>query len=58
MADIVQGIVLHDIDVTDGPQSVSVMTQGIINENLLDSDTQNLFESSANSLPKIKSIKR
>ncbi|GAX05451.1 hypothetical protein IWT25_00757 [Secundilactobacillus pentosiphilus] len=58
MAESIQGVLLHDIDVTDGPETVAIMTQGYINANRTDSDVQALLEAQKANMPKIHIIKR
>lgn len=58
MAEKIQGVVLHDIDVTDGPDTVAIMTQGYINANRVDDDVKQLLEAHKDDMTKLHIISR
>lgn len=58
MPEKVQGILLHDIDVTDGPVTATVMMQGYINANRVDDSVKPLLDAHKDDMAKIHIIER
>ncbi|WP_282801137.1 hypothetical protein [Secundilactobacillus kimchicus] len=58
MAETIQGIVLHDVDVTDGAEMASIMVKGIINISRTESNVQTSLIANADKMPKITLLKR